>query len=397
MQNLQKFKRKIKLPSDILSVLTHIVMLVKIPREAFRQKHSNLPERHPQRCSHCGGKCWLPFRTVALVPLRALQMTHLPIGKWQLLFNPEPCHLHALVSVFQFLIFSVSERKTLLTNNCSSYHVTTSMAHVPLMTWKRDSPAFLTWSSKACVDVRLFEEFMLLFRSPVYFHFACSHHACTRTRAKKKPSTINITQHFHVHDLRRLVLPHLRERQSTTSVPASAPSQSGIFSSMNFHIKPLLLLLLPLVVHKSCPHTICQLGDTFLLLSPPPHRSRSGALHFSSTFNRNSLPVSASVGGSTLLCLTHLDYLNSVSHDSKLVTFFTSCMSSSSAAMNPATNLRLLHYVPQNTMVCQVQSALNLQARKIRRCVLLNSMHVLHPFGVSAIPKVTCTRLVTST
>ena len=37
------------------------------------------------------------------------------------------------------------------------------MAHVPLMTWKRDSPAFLTWSSKACVDVRLFEEFMLLF------------------------------------------------------------------------------------------------------------------------------------------------------------------------------------------------------------------------------------------
>ena len=141
--------------------------------------------------------------------------------------------------------------------------------------------------------------------------------------------------------------PHLRERQSTTSVPASAPSQSGIFSSMNFHInlscsfcfhswstKVVRTQYVNWVIHF-CFSLLLHTGPAPGLSIFPPHSTE------------NSFPVSASVGASTLLCLTHLDYLNSVSHDSKLVTFFTSCMSSSSAAMNPATNLRLLHYVPQ--------------------------------------------------
>ena len=144
MQNLPKIKRIFKMPSDIFRMLTHIVMFVKIPREGVPTEAFHSPRTPPPALFPCGGKCWLPFRTVALVPLRGLQMRHLPIGKWQLLFNPEPCHLHALFLCVPISHFLCLRRNTLLTNNCSSYHVTTSISHVPLMTWKRGSPAFLT-------------------------------------------------------------------------------------------------------------------------------------------------------------------------------------------------------------------------------------------------------------
>ena len=125
----------------------------------------------------------------------------------------------------------------------------------------------------------------------------------------------------------------VKNLSTTKGVPALVPSLT--ISSINSTLILCIPLLRSLRTQKLSAHSVLLKWNSFCPTLPnqsPAPRSSQLFLHGPQKKKHFAMSIHG-FGASTLPCLIHLEYLNSVSQDSKLAIPFTSFISSGSAAV----------------------------------------------------------------